>query len=92
MHRTSRVVRLLAEILIVSAICLVFAAACGGEPDGKALVQSRCITCHGLDTVEEASKSLEEWEATVARMVSHGARLSADEQATVVQYLAERDQ
>ena len=67
-----------------------------GEPavqpaldDGEALLQERCSTCHSLDRVTRLQKSREEWEQTVTRMVSKGAELSEDEQAVLVDYLAE---
>jgi cytochrome c5 len=56
--------------------------------DGAALLQERCVTCHSLSQVESAQKSRVEWEQTVARMVSKGARLSADEQTILIEYLA----
>ena len=81
------------SLLLLSATALVLvllalSAACGA-PDGQALVESRCIVCHNLTTVRTAVKSEEEWRATVERMVSLGARLSASEQEAVVEYLAE---
>ncbi len=61
----------------------------GGAADGKALLESQCASCHGLDQVTEAQKSQAQWEQTVARMVEKGASLSADEQEVLVTYLAE---
>ncbi len=63
-----------------------------GQPatlDGESLVAERCSTCHSLSRIQQASKTGAEWQATVARMVGKGARLSAEEQAAVIQYLAE---
>jgi len=57
--------------------------------DGKALVEERCTECHDLGRVERAMKAEEEWKATVERMVGKGAQLSQEEQALVVQHLAE---
>ncbi len=57
--------------------------------DGKALTQERCSVCHDLGRVESAQKTSDEWQSTVERMVSKGAKLDAAEQAAVVQYLAE---
>jgi len=59
------------------------------EVDGKTLLEERCSTCHGLDRTEQAEKTQEEWEQTVTRMVNKGAKLNADEQAILVEYLAE---
>jgi cytochrome c5 len=56
--------------------------------DGAALVNSRCTACHNLDRVKAAKKTSAQWKETVTRMVSKGAKLSADEQTAVVDYLA----
>ena len=59
------------------------------ELDGMELLQDRCAVCHTLGRVEAARKSLEGWQATVERMVGHGAVLTAEEQQVLVEYLAE---
>jgi len=63
-----------------------------GQPaasEGRSLLMGRCTVCHGLARVEQVGRTGEEWAATVARMVGYGADLSAEEQETLVQYLAE---
>ena len=57
--------------------------------DGATLLQERCTACHTLSRVEQAKHTRAEWEQTVARMVGKGAKLSADEQTTLIDYLAE---
>lgn len=57
--------------------------------NGEVLLRERCAVCHGLDQVERAQKSREEWEQNVARMVSKGAELDENEQAILIEYLAE---
>lgn len=57
--------------------------------DGETLLEERCTQCHSLDRVKGLQKSGEEWEQTVLRMVGKGAELSEDEQAVLVDYLAE---
>jgi hypothetical protein len=95
--------RLLVILSITSLVLLLstLLAACGGgtEPqdtnapegtlDGKTLAEERCTQCHTLDRVTSTSKTKDEWQANVERMVSKGAKLSAEEQAVVVEYLAE---
>ncbi len=65
------------------------AVACGGGSPEEQLVQDRCTACHGLDLVKEAQKTRDEWNLTISRMVGKGTRLNEDEQATLVEYLAE---
>jgi len=59
------------------------------EPEGLVLLEERCTVCHGLDRVERAQKTREEWVSTVDRMVSIGAQLSDAEKEVLVGYLAE---
>ena len=61
------------------------AAPAGG---GAELLNARCTVCHNLDRVKSAKKTREQWTQTVSRMVGKGAKLNADEQAAVVEYLA----
>jgi len=96
-----RMVIVAAAASLALLMVLPFASCGPGEPgeetpavqpasnDGQALLQERCATCHGLDQVKQAQKSDEEWERTVARMVDKGAQLSEEEQAVLVDYLAE---
>lgn len=56
--------------------------------DGKGLAQERCTACHSFTRIENAKKSPQEWAATVQRMVGKGAKLSADEETAVVDYLS----
>ncbi len=60
----------------------------GGSSDGQTLMQQRCSVCHSLDRVTSAHKTADQWTATVERMVSHGAQLNAQEQQTLIAYLA----
>ena len=93
---------LLKALVAVSIVALlsVLLVACGGGAqqqnqgqdtqgtlDGKTLVEERCTVCHGLERTTGASKTQEEWKATVERMVSKGANLNADEQEIVIEYL-----
>jgi hypothetical protein len=77
-------------------------SACGGatpepaqpveEPvsiDGEALLEDRCSGCHALSRVTTASKSRDEWQENVVRMVNIGAELNEEEQAILVDYLAQ---
>jgi hypothetical protein len=57
--------------------------------DAEALLQERCTVCHTLDRVMRASKSHEEWERTVVRMIGHGAVLDDEEQSVIIDYLAQ---
>lgn len=58
--------------------------------DGAALLESRCSVCHSADKPKQVKKTREEWEATVGRMVSKGARLTEQEKKALVDYLSNR--
>jgi mono/diheme cytochrome c family protein len=59
------------------------------KADGEALLQERCTSCHGLDRTTSATKTREEWEKTVTRMVQKGAELNEQEMSILIDYLAE---
>ncbi|WP_291321404.1 hypothetical protein [Desulfonatronospira sp.] len=56
---------------------------------GENLVNHHCDSCHGLDRVQAARKTLEEWESTVQRMMNYGAGIDGEEKQLIVEYLAE---
>ena len=58
----------------------------GGK--GKDLVEDRCSSCHGLDLLLAEHDSKAQWSQIVNEMVSRGATGSAEELATIVDYLA----
>jgi cytochrome c5 len=60
----------------------------GQAPDPKAILESACTSCHGLDFVTEHHKDRAGWEFTVSTMISRGADLNPDEAKVVVDYLA----
>ena len=59
------------------------------EGEGRSLVSGVCAGCHSLDRVLTLSNSRGEWESTVLDMISRGAQIFPDEQAAIVNYLAE---
>jgi hypothetical protein len=66
----------------------IILGACGGkQPSPEELVQERCTKCHTLAPIEVARKTRQDWESTVYRMLSKGARLSDKEAQEVVNYL-----
>ncbi len=61
----------------------------GNTLDGQTLLQQRCTVCHDLSRVTSAHKTADQWRTTVEQMVSKGAQLNAQEQQTLVDYLAQ---
>jgi cytochrome c-type biogenesis protein CcmH/NrfF len=90
--RTTSLISILLLVLFVGA----FLAACGASqppaattPDGQTLLQERCTVCHNLNRVTSAHKTADQWTTTVERMVGKGAQLDAQEQQTLIDYLAQ---
>lgn len=87
---------LLSLLVVIGVLMLLSACAPSSSPaasdntslDGKALVESRCIACHGLDRVTSKTKTETEWTSTVERMIGNGAVLSDAEKAAAIAYLA----
>ncbi len=91
-------------IFVISAILLLLIlgtlmVSCGTSPatpgssgssslDGQTLMQQRCSVCHSLTQVISAHHTLDQWTATVQRMIAHGAQLNAQEAQTLIAYLA----
>ena len=75
-----------------SALLFVLIAAVQAQdlPNGKGkdLVEDRCSSCHGLDLLLAEHDGKAQWSQIVNEMVSRGATGSADELATIVDYLA----
>jgi hypothetical protein len=59
------------------------------SPEGATLLETRCSVCHSVDKATRTTKTLEQWDQTVTRMIAKGAKLSAAEKSVLVDYLAE---
>jgi cytochrome c5 len=83
-----------AALMAVSAVMAASMAhaasapANGAAAPGKAIFEEQCGTCHELSVTTELRKSHDEWQATVARMITSGAALSDEQAAQVVDYLS----
>ncbi len=90
--------------LVLASAALVAAAGCSGgaapqggsgssgtASSGQALFEEHCSVCHPTSRALQVQKDRQGWESTVSRMRGHGARLSDDEAAAVVDYLVAKD-
>jgi len=96
-------ITLLLSILILVLVSGALLTACGTTTtaappstvppvvtaDGKTLLESRCTVCHNLDRVTSSHKTTADWTATVQKMIGKGAKLNAQEQQLVINYLAQ---
>lgn len=74
-------------LLLLTMTAAVFAQ---GFPDGpgKALVETQCASCHGLEQIQTHRDSKDGWAAVVDYMVSRGMAATDEEVKTMVEYLA----
>ena len=56
--------------------------------DAKKLVEGSCGSCHGIDIVQSAQMSKEEWTGVVREMISYGADIKESQVSDVADYLA----
>jgi hypothetical protein len=81
--------QLMKRWMMVALLLVILLAACGGGGTrGQALLEDRCTGCHSLDRVTSANKTVEQWGATVDRMIVRGAELTDAERDVLVEYLA----
>ena len=50
-------------------------------------MNERCTVCHTRERIDAQDKDEAGWTATVDRMISNGAQLTAEERETVMAYL-----
>jgi len=58
------------------------------DAETKKLVERACTTCHGLDMIESAQKSKDEWTDVTRNMISYGAEIKESQIEAVATYLA----
>jgi len=56
--------------------------------DGATLLETRCSVCHSADRPKNARLTKDQWEQTVALMITKGAQLTDAEKSVLVEYLA----
>ncbi len=56
--------------------------------EGRAIFEASCSSCHEIGDATSRRKDLAGWKATVAKMVSYGAPVAAEDQQRIVAYLA----
>lgn len=96
MNRQIRAIALKTHLILWAAVSsVVILAGCATEQKSvvakpETLLDTRCAECHALSRVTETKQDRAAWEATVERMVRNGARLSEEEKAVLVDYLASK--
>lgn len=92
--------KIILPVFIIFFLVILIIVGCGPPPTpeptptptphpGKAVLSSRCISCHQLNRVENAAFDEEGWQLVVDRMVLNGAQLSDEQVSLVVDYLVQ---
>ena len=56
--------------------------------DGKnSVIGKRCTQCHSVERIYNEKRSLEEWQDILDRMVRHGATITEEERASLLNHL-----
>jgi len=58
--------------------------------DVEALILEKLANNHGIERVYAAKHTREEWNATLDRMIGHGAKISEEEKQIIIDYLLSR--
>jgi cytochrome c5 len=56
--------------------------------DAETIIRERCTVCHTSERIVPSRHDRPGWESTVDRMIGKGAKLSAAERVTLIDYLA----
>lgn len=81
-------------VMGLAMVCLLVSAfgtlQAQGDAVARGLVQERCASCHNLGRVKRNVGRIDAkaWDDTVARMQRNGARLTDEERAAIVEFLA----
>ncbi len=81
------------EMLSLAALVLVASGAARGqdalpEGNGRKLVQTYCVQCHGLSTITRSGYDAETWRNNLHMMINVGSALPQNEIEPLVQYLS----
>lgn len=81
-------------IAFMIALLLFALAGCSSDAqasDGKELYETKCSSCHSLDTVDNASyQTADQWRDVVDRMKDMSSTISDDDAEKITEYLANR--
>lgn len=61
-----------------------------GPATAQALLESKCVRCHGLDKIEHEQTDRAGWTAIIDRMIQLGAELTDAERNDLIEHLATR--
>jgi hypothetical protein len=59
--------------------------------DGDALIREKLQNHHSIDRIYGATKTREEWNTTLDRMIGYGAKISEEEKQIIIDYLLSRN-
>lgn len=88
LRRNKRTLGILLAVAVLSLVLLLLAG-CNSSPSAKELYETKCSTCHSLDTVTNANiQGEEQWKSVVDRMKAMSSTISDDDADKITAYLA----
>jgi cytochrome c5 len=57
------------------------------DGEGRRIVQTACVSCHGADRITAKKRRAEEWAGIVRAMIERGAQLSEPDKSLLTEYL-----
>ncbi len=88
MHRTKKALLPFGILILGLSGYLALGQYTLPEGPGKDLVLAKCQTCHEIGFVARERLSRERWDAVIDEMVLQGLRLTPEERAAILDYLA----
>jgi mono/diheme cytochrome c family protein len=65
-------------------------AASSDDAAGKAILESGCTSCHGLDAIERLNLNKDSWTDVVRNMIGNGANVTDQQVPVLVDYLVKK--
>ena len=87
MPAMARVVVCSVSVFVLTGALVAAAQEGAPEHPGKALVASRCGTCHDAGSVLQAPRTRDDWTETIDQMIKYGAQVSDQELHELFDYL-----
>jgi cytochrome c5 len=73
--------------LAIALIVVAAAVAAAAQERGTALIQTRCLACHGDDLIRQQRLTREAWTREVEKMIGWGANVTPEERPALIDAL-----
>ena len=87
MHKTFKGMAILSVLILASVVATAAVQVKLPDGEGKAVLESKCQGCHGLDNVASGKMDKAGWKDTIDRMKGYGSDISEAQTAVALDYL-----